>query len=123
MGARDHRDLVAWQLAQELKRAIFGFTATPPVCRDLRFCDQIRGASSSVSANIAEGFYRYSHREFGRYLSIARGSVGETQNHLQDALDRGYLTDAEFERLWSLSRRVMAATTKLLLYLRRHPDP
>jgi four helix bundle protein len=73
MGAKQYRDLVAWQLAVELKRAVFEAMARGPASRDLRFCDQIRAASRSVSANIAEGFCRYTHREFARFLRIARG--------------------------------------------------
>ncbi len=123
MGANHYQDIVAWQLASRLNRAVFEATARGPSSRDLRFCYQIRGASSSVSANIAEGFCRYTHKEFARFLTIARGSLGETQNHLEDGRDRGYFTDADFEELWTLSVRAMGATTSLLLYLRRHPDP
>jgi four helix bundle protein len=123
MGARQYREIVAWQLSNSLKQAIYVRTSLGPASRDFRFCDQIRGACSSVPANIAEGFCRFTHREFARFLTIARGSLGETQNHLEDGRDRGYFSQTDFDELWNLSTRAMAATTKLLLYLRRHPDP
>jgi four helix bundle protein len=123
VGAKQYQDLVAWQLANELRRAVFQATIRGPASRDLRFCDQIRAASSSVSANIAEGFYRYTHREFARFLRIARGSLGETQNYLEEARDRGYITDRDFQSLWRLSVRAMVATTRLMTYLRKQPDP
>ncbi len=123
MGATQYREIVAWQLANALKRAIFQRTTCGPASRDLKFCDQIHGACSSVPANIAEGFCRFTHKEFARFLTIARGSLGETQDHLEDGRDRGYFSEAEFDELWALSMRAMGATTKLLLYLRRHPDP
>ncbi len=123
MGAKHHEEIVAWQLANELQCAIFEATARGAASQDFKFCNQIRGASSSVSANIAEGFWRYTHREFARFLRIARGSLGEAQNHLRTAKQRGYLTEAEFRSLCRLSVRAFVATTRLMTYLRNNPDP
>ena len=123
MGVRHHTQLIAWQLANELKREVYRFTATPAVRQDFKFCNQIRDSASSAPSNICEGFYRYRHTEFGRFVEIARSSIGETQNHLQDALDRNHLEAAEFGRCWELSERAMSAASKLLIYLRTHPDP
>ncbi len=49
---------------------------------------------------------------------VARGSLAESQNHLQDAVDRGYLDPMEFARLNSVSERAAAATARLQRYLR-----
>jgi four helix bundle protein len=95
-GAKHFRELVCWQLAQELKLAIYRLADSPKIKRDLRFCDQIREAARSGPRNIAEGFGRRTHREFAMFLDIARGSLMECQNHRQDAVDRGYLSPAEF---------------------------
>jgi len=45
--------------------------------RDFSLCDQIKRASVSVAANIAEGYYR-SQRQTKNYLGIASGSANET---------------------------------------------
>jgi hypothetical protein len=58
-GAKSYQVLVAWQLAYELERQVFALTATGPVVKDFRFCDQIRDASASAPRNIAEGFARF----------------------------------------------------------------
>jgi four helix bundle protein len=55
MGARNHRELVAWQLADELRRLIFKSTSTGPASRDFTFRDQIRDSASSACRNTAEG--------------------------------------------------------------------
>jgi four helix bundle protein len=56
MGARHPRDLVAWQLAHELKLQVYALIARPAVRRDVRFCEQIREASASAETHIAEAF-------------------------------------------------------------------
>jgi len=117
-GARHFRELNCWQLSNELKLGIYRLSERPQVKRDLRFCDQIRDAAASAPRNIAEGFGRRSHADFARFLDVARGSLAESQNHLQDAVDRGYLDDSEFKRLNGLSERACAAVARLQQYLR-----
>jgi four helix bundle protein len=75
MGARDFRELVAWQLSYELKCEVFASTANAPASGDFEYCDQIRASSSSAPANTAEGFGRFRPREFARFLEIARASL------------------------------------------------
>jgi four helix bundle protein len=117
-GARHFRELQCWQLSNELKLGVYRLSDQPQVKGDGRFYDQIRDAAASAPRNIAEGFGRRSHADFARFLDVARGSLAELQNHLQDAVDRGYLDVGEFERLNSLSERAAAATARLQRYLR-----
>ena len=119
MGIRDFRDLVAWQLSYELKCEVFAFTANPPASKDFKYRDQIRDSSASAPRNTAEGFGRYRPAEFARFLEFARGSLVETQNHLIDGRDRGYLGAALYSRLFNLARGAHKATTNLLLSKQR----
>ncbi len=114
---------MAWQLADELRSRIVAVTARPPASRDERFSAHIPESAASASANLAEGFCRYSHREFARFVSIARASLAETQARLTDGFDRRYLTGEEHRELASLANRGMIAVTRLHTYLRTHPDP
>ena len=86
--------------------------------RDLKFYDQLRDSAASAPRNIAEGFGRRSHPDFARFLDVARGSLGECQNHLLDAMDRGYLTEVDFASLNTLSERACGAIAALQRYLR-----
>ena len=70
-----HEDLVAWQLATELKERVFEFTAREAVSKHREFCDQIQTSSRSAPANLAEGFWRYSPRDNARFVRIALGSL------------------------------------------------
>ena len=120
--ARTHEDLVAWQLAVALRDQVFAITAHPDVRRYGGFCDQIQRSCSSAPANIAEGFRRYKPRDFARYLRIALGSLGETQNHLQHAKTQRYISEEEFSSLWKLSSRAIGACSRLRTYLATCPD-
>ena len=123
MGARHHSELVAWQLSSALRDEVIEIAATPDFARHARFCDQLTDAASSVPRNIAEGFGRYSHAEFTRFLVIALGSLGELQTLLDEALARRLLTEARFAKLHALSVRAARATTGLKLSLGRRTPP
>jgi four helix bundle protein len=87
----DFRNLVVWQLADELRREILAFTDTGPASRDFKYRDQIRDAIASVCRNTSEGFDRFRPAEFARFLEFARGSLGEVQDCLLDGRDRKYM--------------------------------
>jgi len=125
MGANTHRELVCFQLADELQRRIVALTASPPASRDFRFCDQIRDASLSAASNIAEGFARRSPPDFARFLTIAKGSLAETQVQLRVGLDRGYFDQRTVVELLVLAARCDRVTTALRAYLwkrKKAPD-
>ncbi len=117
MVARTYRELVCWQLANDLKRHVYELTATPSVSKDFDFCKQIRGSARGAPRTIAEGFGRFRPADFARYLEFARASLIETQNHLDDALDANYATADEHAQLWKLADRALRATTRLHQYL------
>jgi four helix bundle protein len=114
VAVRDFRDLLAWRLAYELKCEVFAFTAVGPPSKDFKYRDQIRASSASGPSNISEGFGRFRPRDFARFLEFARGSLMETQNHLIDGHDRGYLDAALYSRLSNLNRAALKTTTALL---------
>lgn len=53
---------------------------------------QLRRASSSIAANIAEGKGRRTDKEFQHFLVTARGSLMELDTHLELAVRINYLT-------------------------------
>ncbi len=123
MGARHFKELVAWQLSNQLKLEIYRMTDRPGVKRDWQFCRRIRKSSSGVPSNIAEGFGRHSHREFARFVEISRGSLLETGNHLGDACDRRHIDDKELAPLLVLWGKALKAVSGLLRYLQESPEP
>jgi four helix bundle protein len=92
-------------LAEELKDRVFKILERPPVTKDTDFCWQIRKSARAAPAMIAEGFGRFRHKEFARYVEMANGVVHETRNHLRDGAERGHLTVDEFRERWRLCYR------------------
>ena len=117
MGAKNYRELDAWRLADEIRRKVVAFTAQPPASRDFNYCNQVRNAAASVSANIAEGFGRYSPADFARFLSIAKGSLAEAQDRIRDGADRRYLSEDQAIELMVLTDRCDRVISRLRGYL------
>lgn len=123
MGARTFKDLLAWQAADALRRGVIAATAGGPAARDFRFVDQIRRAANSACANIAEGFGRYQHKEFAQFLSIAKGSLAEVQDHIVAGEAMGYWDAATAQRLDADATRAIRMTAALLRHLRSTKAP
>jgi four helix bundle protein len=123
MCAWSHRELQAWKLADAVRRGVLLLCARPDVKQDFEFCDQADRASSSACRNIAEGFARYGHPEFARFVSIARGSLGELQDSADKARLKHYIDDEEWQSLDRVIRGAKAAANGLHGYLKRTPTP
>lgn len=98
-GVTRFEDLIAWQKAREMTRAVYRATEQGGFVRDFGLRDQITRASGSVMSNIAEGFERGSRAEFHHYLVVAKASCAEVRSDLYIASDVGYLTDESFREL------------------------
>ena len=110
-------DIKAWQLARVLCKQIHGFTLKPAFSKDYRLIGQIKGSSGSIMDNIAEGFERNGNREFIQFLSIAKGSCGETRSQLYRALDNEYITQEEFNQLFQIAEEGSKLISGFMEYL------
>ena len=123
-GWRSHEEIIAWQLASELKNRVYALIdADSRVQRDVRFRDQLQGAVSSAPRLIAEGFGRYLPGDFSGYLRKANGELKETLECLSDGVDRGYFTSAQIVPLQRLCKRASKAATGLIAYLKTAKAP
>ena len=90
-------DLRVWQLAMDLIPTVYALAKTLPPEERYALGDQLRRAVISVAANIAEGQARYQPKEFIQFLSIAKGSLAETETLLLAAVRLGYFPSAEVQ--------------------------
>ena len=75
---------------------------------------QLRRATASIGANIAEGCGRRSDGEMYRFLQIARGSASEVEYHLLLARDLGFLEEKSFELLTRQADESQRMLTRLI---------
>ncbi|MBZ0289276.1 MAG: four helix bundle protein [Anaerolineae bacterium] len=112
-------DLIAWQIARSLTKAISQLTQNDRFIRDFGLSGQIQRAAVSIMSNMAEGFERDSKPDFHRFLTIAKASCAEVRSQLYIALDIGYLQQPEFHQLMSQAEEVARVIGGLPTSLRK----
>jgi four helix bundle protein len=90
-----------WSSAHELTLALYKATRSFPSDERFGLTAQIRRATVSIGANIAEGCGRRGRKELARFLIIAAGSASELDYHLIVAVDLGFVERSAYERLAS----------------------
>src|SRR5208282_1610907 len=90
-GVRDFTDLVTWKSARILRTSIYRMCRRFPKEETFGLSSQMRRAAVSVTANLAEGYGRFSYQENMQFCRQSRGSVYELRDHLTTALDSGYI--------------------------------
>ncbi len=103
--AKEFRDLILWQKAHGLVLSIYGLNRTFPKYELYGLTSQIRRATVSVPANIAEGFKKRTVAEKIRYLNISQSSLEECRYFLILIEDLGYAeTKDALNRLEEVSK-------------------
>jgi len=111
-------DLEIWQYAIDFAVSIYKITGTFPKSEIYSLTNQMRRASSSVSANIAEGYGRHSYKEKLQFYKIANGSLLETKSFCYLANKLGYVNDAELKDLLDRSVSLQKMTNALIISIR-----
>ncbi|MGO8790374.1 MAG: four helix bundle protein [Terriglobia bacterium] len=78
----DYKELDVWKKSVALTTEIYKLTAGFPDSERYGMTSQIRRATTSIPANIAEGWGRGSRGEYIQFLTVARGSLMELETHL-----------------------------------------
>lgn len=99
-------DLEIWKKARLFSKEIFELTLIGSFEKDFSLKNQINASSGSIADNIAEGFEREGNKEFINFLSIAKGSAGETRSQLYRAYDRGYIQEPKLKEMISKSLEI-----------------
>ena len=112
-------DLEIWQEARRLAKEIHLISIETGLKTDFKFKEQIKSSSGSVMDNIAEGFERDGNMEFRQFLSIAKGSAGETRSQLYRVFDFDYINEQKFEFLKKDYENLSGKIKNFITYLNK----
>jgi four helix bundle protein len=113
--AKTFQDLIVWQKAHKFVLAIYTVTKKFPLNERFGLTSQIRRASVSIPANIAEGFSKRTKADKARFYNIAKGSLEEVRYYLILSRDLGYTENSNlFTQLEEISRLLHSYTKNLL---------
>ena len=108
-------DLRAWQTCSVYKDAVYRVCAEQgPLSRDWERRRRLEESVAGPPAHIAEGFGRFDPAEFAGFAVVARASLVESQNHLRDAVDRQYITDAKRLEVNAFAEAALREVTSLM---------
>jgi four helix bundle protein len=117
MGVHRFTELRAWQTCDAYKKAVYRLRDSHPRLREWRRWNQFEDSVAGPPAHLSEGFGRFSPPDFARYCVMARASLMESQNHLIDAVDSGYMTEAVRSELNAMAETSLEEVTGLMEYL------
>lgn len=118
VGVKDFHELKVWQKAHELTLGVYQATGSFPREELYGLTTQMRRASSSIAANLAEGCGRNGDAELNRFCSIALGSASELQYFLLLARDLHLLAGGDYDRLAEKTTEVKRMLTGLVQKLK-----
>ncbi len=94
-----YRKLIAWQIGHKLAHLIYDVSENFPKSEIFGLTSQMRRASLSVCANIAEGYSRSGLKDRGHFYQIALGSLTELEFFIDFAFERNYLSETNHKEL------------------------
>lgn len=95
MSAQSFEDLLVWQKAHQYVLGIYRITREFPREEMFGLVNQMRRASASITANIAEGFVRMGQKDKLHFYNISQGSLEETRNFVILSKDLGYISEED----------------------------
>jgi four helix bundle protein len=113
----DFTQFDAFERCREFARGIAVHLKCGTFSQDPVLTTALRKTLLSVYSNIGEGFERDGNREFAQFVSIAKGSIGETRAQLIYALDCGYLKSETFSDLDQLGKTAATCLGGLIRFL------
>jgi four helix bundle protein len=115
---KSFKEMPVWQEAMSIAEEIFILTERLPKKEDYGLTSQIRRSSLSISGNIAEAYGRRHTLDKRKFYYTARGSVTETQNHLEYGQRVGYFDNNKVNDLDKRPTQVYADLNKIIVTLK-----
>ena len=112
-------EIESWKEARILTQRIYSVSKSIDFNKDFGLIDQIRRASVSVLANIAEGFDSASNKILINFLNYSFRSASEIQALLYVALDQKYVSTDEFESIYDRCNKIKSLIGGFIRYLKK----
>ncbi len=113
--ANGFKNLSVWKKAYNQTLKIYRYTKFFPKNETFNIVLQMRRASSSIIANIAEGYGKRNLSEYLHFISIAISSCNELEVFMLLSKDLNYLNRKDFDDLMNSHSEII----KMLLGLRK----
>lgn len=115
---QDFKKLKVWEKGHQLTLSVYRATVKFPKEELYGLTSQMRRASASVPANIAEGCGRGGKAELARFLQVAMGSASEVEYHLLLARDLGFFDAPQYNELEATVTEVKRMLTSFIAKVR-----
>lgn len=109
--------LDAWKKAVDLADFVYTVSKNFPAEERFGLTNQIRRASVSISSNLAEGSSRSSKTDYARFVELASGSLFEVVSQSFIAKKQSYLTEENFDAIYSAAEELSRMLSGLRNYL------
>lgn len=109
-------DLESYNIAYELSNYVWSVVSKWDNFSRFSIGQQYVNAVDSISANIAEGFGRYTKKDKIRFYQIARGSLLESVDWSNKAKARGLITEEEYNKIYSQLEKLPKSINSLIKY-------
>ena len=115
---QNYKDLKVWQKAHQLTLNVYKESKYFPKEELYSLTNQLRRASSSISANIAEGCGKNTSVDFANFLNIALGSANEAEYFILLSKDLEYLSVEKHDTLSNQINEIKAMLISLISKVR-----
>ena len=114
-----HKRLILWKNVEEINEVIYYRLLSLIPKTQFKLRDQIDRATSSIGANLVEGYYSGSTKEFIKFLGYSRRSLAELEFWINHCKIKGYITVSLCSSIKDLVIRTCYLTDKLIKGLKR----
>ena len=94
-GLTSYKELLVWQKSMVLVKEIYTLSESFPENEKFGLTSQIRRSVISIPSNIAEGWGRFSRKNYIQFLKVSRGSLFELETQILIAIELKYINDNE----------------------------
>lgn len=115
-------ELEIWKKSRVFKQQVAEMVKGFPADERYKLSDQLLRSSRSINSLLAEGHGRYTFADQIHYCIQARGSLAESFNHLVDAFDNGYITEASLTQLRTQLKEIERMLNGYIHHLRKQKE-